>query len=180
MEGGLFDQNDICSSVRLPYLLFKAWTKLHEILYVHYGTWAHRSNVLHEYSQPISLLAIIVPAVVSRQRLSKTLPRQQIHKLQEKNCWLVVSYVILAVILFFLPNDINLTMCELWGPKAVITNGDFRRKPLRLSSGHFMFQSTVKFPAEAPNLETDIEFKNCVFWDVTPCDSCNNRRFGGT
>jgi hypothetical protein len=22
--------------------------------------------------------------------------------------------------------------------------------------------------------------KNGVFWDVTPCDSCKNRRFGGT
>jgi hypothetical protein len=22
--------------------------------------------------------------------------------------------------------------------------------------------------------------KNAVFWDVTPCDSCKNRRFGGT
>jgi hypothetical protein len=22
--------------------------------------------------------------------------------------------------------------------------------------------------------------KNVVFWDVTPCDSCYNRRFGGT
>jgi hypothetical protein len=22
--------------------------------------------------------------------------------------------------------------------------------------------------------------KNCVFWDVTPCGSCENRRFGGT
>jgi hypothetical protein len=22
--------------------------------------------------------------------------------------------------------------------------------------------------------------KNCVFWDVTPCCSCKNRRFGGT
>jgi hypothetical protein len=22
--------------------------------------------------------------------------------------------------------------------------------------------------------------KNCVFWDVTPCGSCKNRRFGGT
>jgi hypothetical protein len=21
--------------------------------------------------------------------------------------------------------------------------------------------------------------KNCVFWDVTPCGSCKNRRFGG-
>jgi hypothetical protein len=23
-------------------------------------------------------------------------------------------------------------------------------------------------------------FKNSVFWDVTPCGSCNNRRLGGT
>jgi hypothetical protein len=22
--------------------------------------------------------------------------------------------------------------------------------------------------------------KNCVFWDVTPCGSCKNRRFGGS
>jgi hypothetical protein len=22
--------------------------------------------------------------------------------------------------------------------------------------------------------------KNSVFWDVMPCDSCKNRRFGGT
>jgi hypothetical protein len=21
--------------------------------------------------------------------------------------------------------------------------------------------------------------KNAIFWDVTPCDSCKNRRFGG-
>jgi hypothetical protein len=24
-----------------------------------------------------------------------------------------------------------------------------------------------------------VTMKNCVFWDVTPCDSCKNRRFGG-
>jgi hypothetical protein len=27
---------------------------------------------------------------------------------------------------------------------------------------------------------TAVTMKNCVFWDVTPCASCNNRRFGGT
>jgi hypothetical protein len=26
----------------------------------------------------------------------------------------------------------------------------------------------------------DIGMKNVVFWDVTPCGSCKNRRFGGT
>jgi hypothetical protein len=25
-----------------------------------------------------------------------------------------------------------------------------------------------------------VTMKNAVFWDVTPCDSCKNRRFGGT
>jgi hypothetical protein len=26
---------------------------------------------------------------------------------------------------------------------------------------------------------TAVNMKNAVFWDVTPCDSCKNRRFGG-
>jgi hypothetical protein len=25
-----------------------------------------------------------------------------------------------------------------------------------------------------------VTMKNAVFWDVTPCDCCKNRRFGGT
>jgi hypothetical protein len=27
---------------------------------------------------------------------------------------------------------------------------------------------------------TAVTMKTGVFWDVTPCDSCKNRRFGGT
>jgi hypothetical protein len=27
---------------------------------------------------------------------------------------------------------------------------------------------------------TAVAMKNCVFWDVTRCGSCKNRRFGGT
>jgi hypothetical protein len=26
----------------------------------------------------------------------------------------------------------------------------------------------------------DIIYKNAIFWDVTPCSSCENRQFGGT
>jgi hypothetical protein len=26
---------------------------------------------------------------------------------------------------------------------------------------------------------TAVTMKNVVFWDVTPCDSCKNRRYGG-
>jgi hypothetical protein len=29
-------------------------------------------------------------------------------------------------------------------------------------------------------LFTAVTMKNGVFWDVTPCGSCKNRRFGGT
>jgi hypothetical protein len=28
--------------------------------------------------------------------------------------------------------------------------------------------------------KTNCTLNNCVFWDVTPCGSCKNRRFGGT
>jgi hypothetical protein len=28
--------------------------------------------------------------------------------------------------------------------------------------------------------ELGLSMKNGVFWDVTPCGSCKNRRFGGT
>jgi hypothetical protein len=27
---------------------------------------------------------------------------------------------------------------------------------------------------------TAVTMKNAIFWDVTPCGSCKNRRFGGT
>jgi hypothetical protein len=27
--------------------------------------------------------------------------------------------------------------------------------------------------------ELGTTLKNCVFWDLTPCGSCKNRRFGG-
>jgi hypothetical protein len=27
---------------------------------------------------------------------------------------------------------------------------------------------------------TPVAMKNAIFWDVTPCGSCKNRRFGGT
>jgi hypothetical protein len=29
-------------------------------------------------------------------------------------------------------------------------------------------------------VSTAVTMKKGVFWDVTPCDSCKNRRFGGT
>jgi hypothetical protein len=41
--------------------------------------------------------------------------------------------------------------------------------------GKYMVMFTVVFRIR----ETVIYMKNGVLWDVTPCDSCTNRRFGG-
>jgi hypothetical protein len=43
----------------------------------------------------------------------------------------------------------------------------------------YAFLSNVK---EHVRLEvfTVVTMKNGIFWDVTPCGSCKNRRFGGT
>jgi hypothetical protein len=40
---------------------------------------------------------------------------------------------------------------------------------------HWMLYSDVRF-----EVFTAVTMKNAVFWDVTPCGSCNNRRFGRT
>jgi hypothetical protein len=42
--------------------------------------------------------------------------------------------------------------------------------------------SLVEMAAEVNTtvLQTPFDMKNGVFWDVTPCGSCKNRRFGGT
>jgi hypothetical protein len=37
-----------------------------------------------------------------------------------------------------------------------------------------------RVPEVLTALTTKITLKNGVFWDVTPCGSCKNRRFGGT
>jgi hypothetical protein len=39
---------------------------------------------------------------------------------------------------------------------------------------------TLNIPLKAEeNIEAATKFKNGDFWDVTPCASCKNRRFGG-
>jgi hypothetical protein len=48
--------------------------------------------------------------------------------------------------------------------------------PLRLFIS--AFQNTFQFVRF--EVFTAVTMKNGVFWDVTPCSSCKNRRFGGT
>jgi hypothetical protein len=40
--------------------------------------------------------------------------------------------------------------------------------------------SLSKILSAFPSIQLLVSMKNGVFWDVTPCDSCKNRRFGGT
>jgi hypothetical protein len=43
------------------------------------------------------------------------------------------------------------------------------------SETHKKFNNLLRF-----EVYTAVTMKNGVFWDVTPCGSCENRRFGGT
>jgi hypothetical protein len=45
----------------------------------------------------------------------------------------------------------------------------------------YVFCETVdRFPFIKFEFFAAVTMKNGVFWDVTPCGSCENRRFGGT
>jgi hypothetical protein len=58
--------------------------------------------------------------------------------------------------------------------------------------GDYLFPEVIITCIALPTTASDLIFrvrfevfavvtmKNCVFWDVTPCGSCKNRRFGGT
>jgi hypothetical protein len=47
----------------------------------------------------------------------------------------------------------------------------------RRLSGWWAKRNTISVRFE---VFTAVTMKNGVFWDVTPCGSCKNRRFGGT
>jgi hypothetical protein len=52
---------------------------------------------------------------------------------------------------------------------------------LNILTIHFIVVSSSR-KEETENSEQKVGFllKNGAFWDVTPCDSCKNRSFGGT
>jgi hypothetical protein len=49
-------------------------------------------------------------------------------------------------------------------------------------SGNESFAVNIRYLTDCVRFEvfTALTMKNGVFWDVTPCGSCENRRFGGT
>jgi hypothetical protein len=68
--------------------------------------------------------------------------------------------------------------CEGYGPGVVSSGFKPRLSVLRLST-----QIILPFilPVSSEILKQLLQSrKNAVFWDVTPCGSCKNRRFGGT
>jgi hypothetical protein len=44
----------------------------------------------------------------------------------------------------------------------------------------FIHRPEFYIPEDTMIRKLDLFPKNCVFWDVKPCGSCKNRRFGGT
>jgi hypothetical protein len=57
-------------------------------------------------------------------------------------------------------------------PELSLTSRRIFNREMR---GHRTMANFVRF-----KVFTAVTMKNCVFWDVTLCGSCKNRRFGGT
>jgi hypothetical protein len=58
--------------------------------------------------------------------------------------------------------------------KAINEYKSLGRKQFGIGNG-ILEETQFKFVHHKSHLA----LKNCVFWHVTPCGSCNNRRFGG-
>jgi hypothetical protein len=57
---------------------------------------------------------------------------------------------------------------------------DFSRRPVfKITTKHYI-SASGSFSVFRWWEENTYCLENGVFWDVTPCDSCKNRRFGGT
>jgi hypothetical protein len=52
-------------------------------------------------------------------------------------------------------------------------------RSVKLTTRHDLISRSVSVNVRS-EVFTAVTMKNDVFWDVMPCDSCKNRRFGGT
>jgi hypothetical protein len=75
----------------------------------------------------------------------------------------VISPAVGTPILPSLPLFVYLTM----------VNHKIYNVSIKLTQQEYVLKSALFF-------HDRIHLKNSVFWDVTPCGSCKNRRFGGT
>jgi hypothetical protein len=101
--------------------------------------------------------------VVSSNGSANTFPRLRIHKRQWKNCW---------------------TCCFLRCPCYIRYSLRSEREVGNEFSAGFLvlgFRNDDACSSDTnPQQGTSVTVKNGVLWDVSPCDSCKNRRFGGT
>jgi hypothetical protein len=68
---------------------------------------------------------------------------------------------------------------------SVLTRATRRKIPKEIilhchRQEHFKFYTLIDIYYVRFEVFTAVTMKNGVFWDVTPCDSCKNRRFEGT
>jgi hypothetical protein len=97
-------------------------------------------------------------------------------------CFVTLLHELYFVFRFFQALDL---ISDLWRPSTLrgptIQAGDVSQRRVALSL------SLHKFRELKPILSCDpftckqlVLLKKAVFWDVAPCESCKNRRFGGT
>jgi hypothetical protein len=70
---------------------------------------------------------------------------------------------------------------QTWGYYSGLTTGTISINVSSITPTHmYVCNKYLQIPKLTPTSGPDFHLKNGVFWVVTPCGSCKNRRFGGT
>jgi hypothetical protein len=72
----------------------------------------------------------------------------------------------------------NRVLRRIFGPKRDEVAGGWSK--LHNEELHDLYSLPSMITIVRFEVITAVTMKNGVFWDVTPCGSCKNRRFGGT
>jgi hypothetical protein len=63
---------------------------------------------------------------------------------------------------------------------AVFTPRNSKYRFMKGNDNHVLYNPKGFINLKAvPRHRNQTDYRNAVFWDVTPCDCCKNRRFGG-
>jgi hypothetical protein len=96
---------------------------------------------------------------ILRSQFIRGCKHMKIHFTDEMNQFIYIYHRVLTNVSFII-NDISEFILCSW---------------VRVNGYMYHLSQVVRF-----EVFTAVTMKNGVFWDVTPCGSCKNRRFGGT
>jgi hypothetical protein len=74
----------------------------------------------------------------------------------------------------------NKVLRRIFGPKRYGVTGEFRKLHNQELHKLYSSRSILRIISVRFEVFTAVTMKNGVLFDVTPCGSCKNRRFGGT